>query len=77
MVAEKFQIYGVKITDKKKKKKNLFIFTYAPKQNSPTGSYYYPLGRTKLSTSSEQSFLKIFFFFLRQLNSLLLFCFEG
>ena len=38
MVVEKFQIYGVKITEKclcESKKMNLFIFTHAPKQNFP------------------------------------------
>ena len=44
MVAEKFQIPGVKITGKCifwVKKLNLFIFTYVPKQKSLPDSYHY------------------------------------
>ena len=42
MFSEKFQVYGVKITSKyiyELKNSILFIFTNAPKQNSPLGSY--------------------------------------
>ena len=51
MVAEKFQIYGVKITGRVL---NLFIFTHALKQIPPPG-------RRKLPILSEQRFLKICF----------------
>ena len=43
MVAQKFQIYSVKITGK-----HIFqwkYFTHAPKQNSPPRFYLYALGR--------------------------------
>ena len=52
MVAEKFQIYGVKITSKyicESEKLNMFIFTHITKQNSPSGFYHYPPDRKKLS----------------------------
>ena len=60
MIAEKFQIYSVKITANTfvSQKMDLFIFTHALKQNSPQGF---------LSLSSRQTgiahycFLKIFF----------------
>ena len=39
---------------------NLFIFTHAPKQNSPPGFYHYPPGRRELPSPPEQRFLKIF-----------------
>ena len=42
-------------------KKYLFIFTHAPKQNSPPGFYYCPPGRRELSIPPEQRFLKTFF----------------
>ena len=61
-VAEKFQIYSVKITVNTlvSQKIDLFIFTHAAKQNSPMGFYYLP-GRRELPISPEQHFLKIFF----------------
>ena len=43
------------------KKLSLFIFTHAPKQNSPSGFYHYPTGKRELSIPFEQCFLKIFF----------------
>ena len=59
MVAEKFQIYSVKLLQIHLwvKKLNLFIFTHAPKQNSPLGFH----GRRELTIPPEQLFLKIFF----------------
>ena len=63
MVAEKFQIYSVNLLQIHLwvKKLNLFIFTHAPKQNSPPGFYHYPPGRLELPIPPEQRFLKIFF----------------
>ena len=43
------------------KKLNLFIFTPAPKQKSPSGFYHYPQGRREWRIPPEQRFLKIFF----------------
>ena len=40
---------------------NPFIFTHAPKQNSPQGFYRYPQSRRESSIPPEQHFLKIFF----------------
>ena len=66
MIAEKFQIYSVKITGKyicqSKKKRNLSIFTHASNQNSLSGFYQYSPGRRKLPIPTEQCFLKIYFF---------------
>ena len=66
MVAEKFQIYTVKITANtfyicELKKLNLFIFTHATKQNSPPGSCHYPDGRRELPILPEQHFWNVFF----------------
>ena len=43
------------------KKLNLFIFTYASKQNSTPGFYHYLPGTRELSIPREQRFLKILF----------------
>ena len=43
------------------KKFNLFIFTHAPKQNSPLSFYHYPPGRRELPIPTKQHFLTIFF----------------
>ena len=43
------------------KKLNLFIFTYASKQNSTPGFYHYLPGTRELSIPPEQHFLKILF----------------
>ena len=43
------------------KKLNLFIFTHAPKQNSPPGFYHYPPERWELPVPAEQDFLEIIF----------------
>ena len=40
---------------------NLFIFTHAPKQNSPPGFYHYPPERWELPVPAEQDFLEIIF----------------
>ena len=43
------------------KKLNLFIFTHAPKQNSPPGFYHYPPGRRALAIPIEQPFFEDIF----------------
>ena len=43
------------------KKLNLFNFTHAPKQNSPSGFYHYAPSRRELPIPPKQHFLKIFF----------------
>ena len=58
MVAEKFQIYGVKVTG------NTFVsqkiesvhFYSCPQQNSPPGFYHYTPGRRELPNPPEQHF---------------------
>ena len=63
MVAEKFQIDSVKVTGKyicETKKLNLFIFTHAPRQNSPPGFYHYHPGRRKSPIPPKKHFLKIY-----------------
>ena len=42
------------------KRLNLFIFTHAPKQNSPPGFYHYPPGRRELPIPPKQYFFEIF-----------------
>ena len=63
MVAEKFQIYSVKITGKyicESKKLNLFIFTHTLKQTPlpppPPCFYHYSPGRRKLTILPEDLF---------------------
>ena len=62
MVAEKFQIYSIKLLQIHLwvKNLNLFIFLMTPKQNSPPDFYNYPPGRWELPIAPEQRFLKIF-----------------
>ena len=61
MVAEKFQIYSVKLLQIHLwvKNLNLFIFTHGPKNCPP--DYHYPPGRWELPIPPEQRFLKILF----------------
>ena len=56
LVAEKFHIYGVKITATTfvSQKVNLFIFTHAPKQNSPPSFYHYSPGKREMPIPPEQ-----------------------
>ena len=65
MVAEKFQIYGVKITGKYihtfVSQKTEFGHFYLCHQDSPPGFYHYPSSRRKLPIPPEQRFLKICF----------------
>ena len=43
------------------KRLNLFIFTHAPKQNSPPGFYHYSPGRRELRIPPKQRFRMIYF----------------
>ena len=63
MVAEKFQIYSVKITANifVSQKIDLFNFTHASKKNSLLGFCHYPPGGRELLIPPEHYFLKIFF----------------
>ena len=66
MIAEKFQIYSVKITGKyicqSKKKKGICPFLLMPPTKTLSGFYQYSPGRRKLPIPTEQCFLKIYFF---------------
>ena len=66
MIAEKFQIYSVKITGKyicqSKKKKGICPFLLMPPTKTLSGFYQYSTGRRKLPIPTEQCFLKIYFF---------------
>ena len=57
MVAEKFQIYGVKITGEYLLESKNFIFTHAPKQSSPPRFLLSPLQ----AEGNYQSILNKFF----------------
>ena len=64
MTGENLQIYGVKIIEKCNlwvKKLNLFVFTHAPSQNSPSGSYHHLPDKRKLPISARQIFVKNYF----------------
>ena len=65
IVAKKFQIYSVKYIYSSNtflsQKIELFIFTRAPKENSPPGFSHYLPGKWELPIPIEQRFLKIFF----------------
>ena len=61
MVAEKFQIYSVKITENTFVNQKMLPFTHAPKQNSAPGLYHYSSSRREFHIPPEQRFLTIFF----------------
>ena len=57
MVAEKFQIHGVKITGKYIYKSNKWI----PKQRSPPGSYHYHSRQEEIIHFSQKTFFENLF----------------
>ena len=63
MVAEKFQIYSVKITANTfaSQKIESFYFYSHPHANPSPGFYHYPPGRRELSIPIEKRFFKMFF----------------
>ena len=61
---KRYGVNGAKITGKyicESKKLNLFIFTNAPKQNSPPGSYHYPKTEPNYPFLLKNAFLKYIF----------------
>ena len=61
---KRYGVNGAKITGKyicESKKLNLFIFTNAPKQNSPPGSYHYPKTDPNYPFLLKNAFLKYIF----------------